>query len=82
MEVQHIYTAKRYVLLTISNDLREQGDFKYLDILVFENSKPGIPKRPASYEELETLLKDCDKVYAFNRVETKLPVGYDIIINE
>lgn len=80
----HIYTNKRYVLLTISDQLKELGDFKYFDILVFKNSKSGIADKPESFEELEELLKDCDSVYNFNKVETKLhgAIGYDIIINE
>lgn len=80
----HIYTAKRYVLWTISSKLRELGDFKYFDILVFKNSKLGVADKPNSYEELQELLNDYDSVYAFNRVETNLhgAIGYDIILNE
>ncbi len=80
----HVYTAKRYVLLTISNQLQELGDFKYFDILVFDHKGSGIANRPNSYEELEELLKGYDKVYDFSRVETMLhgAIGYDIIINE
>ncbi len=80
----HIYTAKRYVLWTISDEMQRLGDFKFLDILVFKSSKSGVADKPESFEELEELLKDCDKVYNFNKVETKLhgAVGYDIVINE
>lgn len=90
METHHIYTSKRKVLLEISNKMKEMGDFKYLDILVIKSKHPtnnifgndGYADKPNSYEELVELLKDVDKVYSFNKVETKLheAIGYDIII--
>ena len=86
MKMYHIYTAKRHVLLEISEKLKYdyKGDFKYFDILVFKHKDDHEAMKPNTYEELEHLLKDVDKVYAFNRVETKLhgAIGYDIIIEE
>lgn len=80
----HIYTNKRYVLNTIKSQLQDLGDFKYFDILVFKNTKSGVADKPNSYEELIELLKDCDAVYSFNRVETNLhgAIAYDIILND
>lgn len=80
----HIYTAKRKVLWTIKEKLDELGDFKYFDILVFKNKSSHEAQRPSSYDELLTLLKDCDSVYSFYQVETIKhgAVAYDIIINE
>lgn len=86
MNIHHIYTSKRYVLLEISERLKYDynGDFKYFDILVFKDTKSGKAMKPTSYEELEQALKNVDKVYSFNRVETNLHgvIGYDIVINE
>ena len=85
IEWHHIYTSKRYVLLEISEKLKYDynNDFKYFDILVFKNPRCGVANKPNSYQELEELLKDYDKVYDFNRVETKLhgAIGYDIILD-
>lgn len=83
MESYHIYTAKRYVLREIGSKLQDLGDFKYFDILVFKNKGDKVAERPESYEELEELLKDTDRVYSFDRVETLIhgAIGYDIIIN-
>ena len=86
----HVYTAKRKVLWEINSKLQEMGDFKYLDIqvikapILLENVKDIKTYWPKSYEELIELLKDVDKVYSFNRVETNLhgAIGYDIIIEE
>lgn len=80
----HIYTNKRYVLNTIKSQLQDLGDFKYFDILVFEHKNSKVADRPSSYEELVELLKDCDAVYSFNRVETMLhgAIAYDIVLNE
>lgn len=86
MNIHHIYTAKRYVLLEISEKLKYDynGDFKYFDILVLKDTKSGKAIKPNTYEELEQLLKDVDAVYSFNRVETNLhgAIGYDIILSE
>ena len=83
-ETFHVYTSKRYVLLEISSKLKYDynNDFKYLDILVFKHKGDHEAFKPNSYEELEDLLKEVDKVYSFNRVETMLhgAIGYDIII--
>lgn len=88
----HIYTSKRYVLLTIKQKLEELGDFKYLDILVIKSQKPsnnifemdGRLYKPKTYDELVELLKNIDKVYSFDRVETNIQgaTGYDIIVEE
>lgn len=88
----HIYTAKRKVLWEIGSKLQELGDFKYLDILVLKTSNPtrnvfeweGQSYKPNSYEELEDLLKDVDKVWSFDRVEADVQgaIGYDIIVEE
>ena len=80
----HVYTSKRYVLTTINSKLEEVGDWKYFDILVFKNKTSHEAEQPSSYDELVELLKDCDKVYSFNRVETIQhgAIAYDIIINE
>ena len=89
METYHIYTNKRRVLLEISEKLKYDynGDFKYFDILVFKHNNPKhnrVGFKPESYEELVELLKDVDKVYSFDRVETSLhgAIGYDIVIEE
>jgi hypothetical protein len=82
----HIYTSKRKVLLDISEKLRYDcnNDFKYFDILVFKHKGDHTATKPNSFEELESLLKDTDKVYSFNRVETNLhgAIGYDIVLDE
>lgn len=88
----HIYTNKRYVLNTIKSQLQDLGDFKYFDIFVIKSSNPsnnifemnGVINKPNSYEELVELLKDCDAVYSFDRVETNLhgAIAYDIVLNE
>ena len=79
---QHIYTSKRYVLCEINSKLLEMGDWKYFDILVFQHKDDHVADRPESYDELVELLKDCDRVYSFHRVETKLhgAIAYDISI--
>ena len=85
IEWHHIYTSKRYVLLEISEKLKYDcnNNFSRLDILVFKNPKNGFAEKPSTYQELEELLKDYDKVYDFNRVETQLhgAIGYDIILD-
>ncbi len=84
--VYHVYTSKRHVLLEISEKLKYDynGDFKYFDILVFKHKGDNKVMKPTSYEELEKVLENVDKVYSFNRVETKLhgAIGYDIVIDE
>lgn len=86
METYHIYTNKRYVLLEISEKLKYDynGDFKFFDILVFKHKGDHEAMKPNSYDELEQILKNVDKVYSFDRVETNLhgAIGYDIIIEE
>lgn len=84
METYHIYTSKRKVLWEINSKLLELGDFKHLDILVFEHKDSKEATKPNSYEELVEILKNVDKVYSFNRVETILhgAIAYDIIIEE
>lgn len=84
IETYHVYTSKRHVLCEINSVLLDKGDFKYLDILIFKKKGDYVAEKPESYDELQELLKDCDSVYSFNRVETKLhgAVGYDIIISE
>lgn len=84
--VYHVYTSKRHVLLEISEKLKYDynGDFKYFDILVFKHKGDNKAMKPNSFEELEEVLENVDKVYSFNRVETKLhgAIGYDIVIDE
>ena len=84
MTTTHVYTSKRYVLCTINSKLLEMGDWKYFYILVFQHKNSHEAEQPNSYEELVELLKDCDKVYSFDRVETMKhgAIAYDIIINE
>ena len=79
-----VYTSKSYVLRTISTKLNELGDFKYFDILIFKYKDSKSAYKPESYKQLEEKLKDVDKVYQFNKVESNLHgvVAYDIIINE
>ena len=83
-ETIYIYTDKRYVLRTIKEQLDELGDFKYFDILVFEHAASKHAEKPETYEELVELLKDCDMVLKFDRVETNLhgAIAYDITIKE
>ena len=78
----HISTNKNYVLRSISMRLNAKGDWKYLDILVFKNRQSKIADRPESYEELEKLLKDYDKVYEFYEAESNMNglICYDIIL--
>lgn len=77
--ITHVYTAKRKVLLTIN-----QYDWNVLDILVFNHIDSFEAEQPKSYEELVELLKDYDKVYSFNKVETIKhgAVAFDIILNK
>lgn len=78
----HVYTNKNYVLRTINSKLSEKGDFKYLDILVFDNKDSKQAESIESLEQLEEVLKDYDKVYSFYEAES-LKHGvtcYDIIL--
>ena len=85
MKTSHVYTSKRHVICEINSKLLEKNsDFKYLDILVFKHKDDHEAEKPNSMNELIELLKDCDSVYSFNRVETILhgAIAYDIIISE
>lgn len=78
----HVCTNKNYVLRSISMRLQAKGDWKYLDVLVFKNREAKEADRPESYEELEELLKDYDKVYEFYEAESLQHglICYDIIL--
>lgn len=75
---------KNLVLRTISSKLKEKGDFKYLDILVFKNKDSKEAESIDNLEQLEEILKDYQKVYSFYEAESAMNglTCYDIILNE
>ena len=80
----HIYTNKNYVLRTIGNEYQQLKDWKYFNIMVFENKHSHQAIFIDSYEQLVELLKDYDKVYSFYKVESLRngEIAYDIILKE
>lgn len=83
MTYMHVCTNKNYVLRVINMRLaRCDGDWSHIDVLVFKNKKSKCADRPNSFEELEKLLKNYDKVYDFYECESAMHgvVCYDIIL--
>lgn len=79
----HVFTNKNYVLRSIKMRLNSKNnDWKYFSVLVFKNKKSHEAESPESFEELERILKDYDKVYSFYEVQTLRngEIGYDIIL--
>lgn len=81
MTTHHIYTATRYVLVTIKTEIDYETSWDDLSVLVFKTGDAKEATKPKTYEDLVKLLEDYDKVYDFYRVKLDNgEIGYDIIL--
>lgn len=77
----HVYINKNYVLRTIREAYVIANG---IDVLVFPSkAKPNEAYFANTYQQLEDLLKDYDRVYSFHEVEVLgNHRGFDIVIDE
>lgn len=79
----HVMTNKNYVLRSIRMRMQDK-DWSCIDVLIFKHKNSKEADKPTSYEELEELLKDYDRVYSFYEAQSLMHgvTCYDIILEE